>query len=321
MSEPFDGCPLDIEENNETDDIEKTNENEEIKLNDTIDASISNDGNIVEGMDNLIVNDVIKVPDYSGKILFVERGKCTFLTKAQYALSTNATAMIVVNNEDRIDSPSSGLGVDRSITYDMVKTINEKLSILSISNISIAKISHSLKLFRNKPLFMQIVPLVCGVGGSCIPSIDEEKKIQAEVTGGEIKIKNNDDDIGSFEFLTSNFGGVLSDESFSIIVPNDQDGCEQFTDITYHYNISNRNEDITDVGDEINNMSMNGYYKDNYAIMVDRGNCGFDVKALNVQNAGAQLMIVVDIDDNALQRMVSCEETGIYVYQYLSVFT
>jgi hypothetical protein len=302
MSEPFDGCPLDIEENNETVKTEEANESEEVRLNDTIDTSIGTDGNIA--MNNLLVNDVSKVPDYSGKILFVERGKCTFLIKAQYALRTNATALIVVNNEDRIDSPSSGLGVDRSITYDMVKSINEKLSVLSVSNTSIAKISHSLKLFRNNPLFIQIVPLVCGVGGSCVPSIDEEKTVQAEVTGGEIKVQNNDNDIGSFEFLTSNFGGVLSNESFSIIVPNDQDGCDVLKDTTHHNRISNIN-DNTDISNEINNASVNGYYKDNYAIMVDRGNCGFDVKALNVQNAGAQLMIVVDIDDNALQRMVS----------------
>jgi hypothetical protein len=177
MSEPFDGCPLEVEENNEI--VEKNNENEEFELNETVDKSIDNDGNIVENdINNLLENGAFKVPDYSGKILFVERGKCTFLTKAQYALSTNATALIVVNNEDRIDSPSSGLGVDRSITYDMVKTINEKLSIMSISNTSIAKITHSLKLFGGQGLLIQVVPLVCGAGGSCVPSLDEEKKLQ-----------------------------------------------------------------------------------------------------------------------------------------------
>lgn len=177
MSEPFDGCPIEMEEINEI--LDTNNENEEIKLIKTVDKSIDNDGNIVENnMNNLLEHDILKVPDNSGKILFVERGKCTFLTKAQYALSTNATALIIVNNEDRIDSPSSGLGVDRSITYDMVKIINEKLSIMSISNTSIAKIDHSLKLFRGKTLFIQVVPLVCGMGGSCVPSLDEEKKTQ-----------------------------------------------------------------------------------------------------------------------------------------------
>lgn len=173
MSEPFDGCPIQNEKDNEN---EKNNEVLEVKLTDTVDANIDNDGNSND--ENLLQNNTLKIPNYTGKVLFVERGTCTFLTKAQYALSTNATAMIVINNEDRIDSPSSGLGVDRSVTYDMVKIINEKLSIISLSNTSLAKISHSLKLFRESPLSIQIVPLLCGAGGSCVPVLEEEKKIQ-----------------------------------------------------------------------------------------------------------------------------------------------
>lgn len=121
-------------------------------------------------------------------------------------------------------------------------------------------------------------------------------------------IKNSDNVIKSFEFLTSNFGGVLLKESFSIVIPDGQDGCEPFKDIIYDsYDV---NENIDRHGD--NSMSMNSYNK-HYAIVVERGNCGFNVKALNVQNAGAHLMIVVDIDDNALQRMVTCGYICIYV--------
>jgi hypothetical protein len=70
-------------------------------------------------------------------------------------------------------------------------------------------------------------------------------------------IRNKNNDIESFEFLTSNFGGVLLNESFSIIVPDGQDGCEPFKDII---------NDSYDINENIdrhaeNSMSMNGYYK------------------------------------------------------------
>lgn len=80
---------------------------------------------------------------------------------------------------------------------------------------------------------------------------------QAEVTGGEIMIENNDNDMENFEFVTSNFGGVLLNESFSIIVPDGEDGCEPFKDIVSNSYDINGNMDRNFE----NSVSMNGYYK------------------------------------------------------------
>jgi hypothetical protein len=40
-----------------------------------------------------------------------------------------------------------------------------------------------------------------------------------------------------------------------------------------------------------------------FALIANRGNCSFDVKALFAQKAGARLLIVTDMLDEALQRM------------------
>ena len=56
----------------------------------------------------------------TGKMIVIERGNCTFLEKAVAAHGTGATLVAVVNNVDKLESPSSGLGVDRSIKDDMV---------------------------------------------------------------------------------------------------------------------------------------------------------------------------------------------------------
>ena len=41
----------------------------------------------------------------------------------------------------------------------------------------------------------------------------------------------------------------------------------------------------------------------NAAVVVHRGDCRFHEKALNAQAAGARLLVIVDVEDNALQRV------------------
>jgi hypothetical protein len=71
--------------------------------------------------------------DYHGSVVAVLRGNCTFLTKATNAKNFNASALIVVNTEDRLESPSSGLGVDKNITDGMVLALGN-FPVLTFAN-------------------------------------------------------------------------------------------------------------------------------------------------------------------------------------------
>ena len=47
-----------------------------------------------------------------------------------------------------------------------------------------------------------------------------------------------------------------------------------------------------------------------FALVAHRGSCKFDTKALNAQNAGAEFLIVVDVLDEALQRVGASPALG-----------
>ena len=59
----------------------------------------------------------------TGCIVIVQRGGCSFLTKAQHALAANASVLLIVNNEDRLDMIASGLGIDKNVTDAMVTPV------------------------------------------------------------------------------------------------------------------------------------------------------------------------------------------------------
>jgi hypothetical protein len=55
------------------------------------------------------------------KIAVVKRGNCTFYQKAEVAFAANISVLVVVNNEDRLESPASGLGVVKEIKESDLK--------------------------------------------------------------------------------------------------------------------------------------------------------------------------------------------------------
>ncbi len=58
-------------------------------------------------------------------MLVVERGQCTFFEKAVQAFALNASVLVVINSEDKLESPASGLGIDPHITDKMVLRVKE----------------------------------------------------------------------------------------------------------------------------------------------------------------------------------------------------
>ena len=57
------------------------------------------------------------------KAVIVLRGGCTFLDKAVQAYKANALVLIIVNNEDKLESPSSGLWIEDNITESVVLSV------------------------------------------------------------------------------------------------------------------------------------------------------------------------------------------------------
>lgn len=204
----------------------------------------------------------------SDQIFIVMRGNCTFLRKAMVAFQANAKALIIVNSEDKLESPSSGLGIDKSINDRDVSQL-KGLSIIMTSNTSWAKFQMSSKYHQNA--IASIIPLQCGTNGACLAVIEEERLMVSEISWGYLNILGK-----SYQFLTSNFGSILPT----------------------NVNLPCKLADPIDACSELTNSNLDGY-----AIVAFRGNCRFDEKALNIQKSGGLLMIVVDTELNPLQRI------------------
>lgn len=222
----------------------------------------------------------------TNQVVVVKRGSCTFLEKAVQAHKANASVLLIVNNEDRLESPSSGLFIEKNITEQMVKSVSA-LSVIATSNISLAPLSRAWSDWKSgvskHSVQLAVVPIKCGKGGACSAVTQEDKLAQKEISCGDIKITRSVDNIHSkvdvYDFLSSNFGGALPFErSITVSVSIPRDACE-----------------------ELQTNLMPGYVPGG-AILVIRGGCKFGVKALNIQNAGGGLVIIADETDPALQR-------------------
>ena len=83
------------------------------------------------------------------------------------------------------------------------------------------------------PVFAQIIPVKCGSSGSCLPVTEEENSVNLEVSSGKIRIKASDE-VKSFDFLTSTFGGVLPNHDVSIFLSDPVDACGPIHPISSH---------------------------------------------------------------------------------------
>jgi len=94
----------------------------------------------------------------------VRRGECTYLEKADYAARKNASALLIINHLDKIDSPSSGLGIDPAITQRQVDRVHG-LPIFSMSNTSWPKLNFAVSdrpISLGDEVYVQFIPLKCG---------------------------------------------------------------------------------------------------------------------------------------------------------------
>jgi len=248
--------------------------------------------------------------------------------------------MIVVNSEDKLEAPSSGLGIDRNVTDSMVLQFN-KFPILALSNTTWSKLVMSVHLNKmvHSASFVDVVPLKCRPGGTCMPLLPEEKELQDEVSWGtarlraydassvgDASIKTDDStrsgsqqvEVRSFEFLTSNYGSQLPthhvievvfadpiDACSPIISLNNTDLLNGSIDFTGEV-IESKSSSSSSPSSSSPSSSSSSSFTSKYtgkAVAVHRGGCRFDIKALNVQQAGGLLLVIIDVEDNALQRL------------------
>lgn len=228
-------------------------------------------------------------PDLSGAVLVVKRGNCSFLGKAVAAVAANATALIIVNTEDRLDAPSSGVGIDPNVTDAMHNSVS-KLAVVCTSNNSFAKFVFAAR--RERDTAVHIVPLRCVSGGKCAPVTEAERGVPTEVASGRLAVAA----LGGLEqelhvdFLTSTFGGTLPTGALRLLFAEGAGlACDPFSRAF-----------LESIGAD------NGPF----ALLVRRGGCRFDDKAAVVESSGAALMVVVDPQDGALQRLGGGARSG-----------
>ena len=221
---------------------------------------------------------------YSGKLLVVKRGECSFLSKALMAkVYLNATALLVVNSEDRLDSPAAGLGIDPNVTEKMVEPVLA-FPVISVANTSWAKLAFSAEVASTTaPVTAHIVPLKCGPGGICKATVESEKELVPEVSWGTARFKSEKSkEVRSFEFLTSNYGGRLPEdhESLPVILGDPLDGCAPI-------------------------QSTAATTGRPFVLALARGGCRFSTKQQHAQDVGARLTLIFEKEsqDSALQRI------------------
>jgi hypothetical protein len=229
--------------------------------------------------------------DLVNKIYVVKRGFCTFLEKALVAHRAGAVGLVIVNSEDRVDNVASGYGIDKNITEQALNEV-ANLAIISLSNVTWAPIAFSA---RNGGLFAQMIPVKCQSSATCQAVIDEEKGINLEVSSGHIRVSpdGGTSAAASFDFLTSTFGGRLLNSDLIVRIADPIDACEPLVGM----------KTLTQEADMSLDGSVSSSLSSRFAVYARRGTCKFDVKAQYAQEAGADLLIVADINDDALQRL------------------
>ena len=221
---------------------------------------------------------------YKDKLVVARRGQCPFLRKAEYVAAAGAAGIIVVNSVDNLEAPSSGAGIDSSVTDARLAKLAH-LSVVAVANTTWAPLQHALSVTTDhkQPLFGQTIPIRCGAQGYCSAVFEEEMNVPLDTSAGLIRVTTPSGESKAFDFLTSTFGSYLLSSSMEVVVADPVHGCEA--------------------------TSIPKGTKD-FVLVTHRGACRFDQKAIAAEKLGAKVLIVVEVGDNALQRLGAAPGVG-----------
>jgi hypothetical protein len=68
----------------------------------------------------------------AGRMVVLERGRCTFLEKARAGHAVGARVLAVASSEDKAESPSAGLGVDKDTGEEAVSAVKDLAMVLTM---------------------------------------------------------------------------------------------------------------------------------------------------------------------------------------------
>lgn len=203
----------------------------------------------------------------SDHVLLVNRGSCTFGSKAKFAQKTNATAIIIINNEPGIDHLPGPDAHD--IQYSIVSIAQQEGQLIE-AVYDDGPVENGF----GRKIEGYIIPINCEHGQTnCVPATYEERKATKSLIDGGVVLLHPTSTAESYfkdvefpiEYLISHFGTKAPHVSkeFIIELAKPPDAC----------------------GPLENDVKGK-------AVLVRRGTCPFVKKAESVQNAGGTIMIV-----------------------------
>lgn len=254
----------------------------------------------------------------SGKALLALQGNCTFFEKAQFARARNASMLIIAFTNSSYSGPSSGAHVNRNITEAMLQAVLP-LAVVSVANSSYTKLAHAAQKSQergrdNYPAVIRTIPILCE-RGTCAPPLAREQAIVEHITGGEMYLKKvaaarqglssqkqeqeeEEEEVEYYcDFLTSDFGSSLptipppvpssSSATSQVYVSQPVDGCLELEWPRRAYPILPPNV--------------------SRVLIMHRGGCPFHEKLLNAQAVGADFVVFVNYEHEALLRVGATE--------------
>jgi hypothetical protein len=224
----------------------------------------------------------------TGAIVVVRRGRCTFLDKAHNVSMANASAVVIVNMNDKIFRVSGGYALgDKPINI----TLPSNITVAMVKASSMQVLKQAVSASSSAPL-ARFVPLECGDGRSvCEPvTTDDRDYITATaMDSGYITIPGTGE---RFEFVAATFGGVMPQGEVRLTgvrpghacgrVPKGPLGWAQFLVTRAAWDL------VRGYG-----WPKDGSRLEGKAVLVERGRCQLGYKALNLQGTGAKLMVVI----------------------------
>ncbi|CAM9697356.1 unnamed protein product [Ectocarpus fasciculatus] len=268
-----------------------------------------------------------------GTIVLAERGRCSFVDKANTVASSNALALVVINNgpegEDlfRVAATLGG----RSGGGEEPKG-PENMPTVLVRGSALPSLSKSLEWGANGvggPVMARLVALDCRPGrAACEAVLPEEQQAQKQVDSGTITIvpelpassPNGAGDAkvevaagvanaseASFEFLSATFGATLPRGHVSVVPSVPEDACHPIAPLAAVSSSSGSTRDGGSSGGggggNVGGDEGRGGGVAPVAVLVKRGACSFGVKAKNVQEAGGRVIIFHDNGLGVLQNV------------------
>eukprot|EP00286_Rhodomonas_abbreviata_P026156 CAMPEP_0181296284 /NCGR_PEP_ID=MMETSP1101-20121128/4618_1 /TAXON_ID=46948 /ORGANISM="Rhodomonas abbreviata, Strain Caron Lab Isolate" /LENGTH=440 /DNA_ID=CAMNT_0023401131 /DNA_START=172 /DNA_END=1491 /DNA_ORIENTATION=+ len=199
-------------------------------------------------------------------VLLVHRGSCTFGSKAKIAAKTNASGIIIINNEPGLDHLP---GPDAHDIQFSVSSVAQSEGLLLEAVYDEGPMQPN---GFGRPLQGYLVPINCeNSGARCLPATYQERKETSHmIEGGTLEVRDKEGkstlraaDV-PLEYLLAHYGTMVPG-ALPLVVAKPAEACQPLE----------------------NSAEVRGK-----AVLVRRGSCPFVKKAEEVQAAGGRVMLV-----------------------------